>query len=332
MQDITSYPFAIFDMDGTLVDSMPFWHNMGRDYLRARGCEPEEDLNAVLKTQTLQESAVYFREHYGLNETPEEIRAGFDALIEENYRSRVPAKPGTKELLALLASRGVRMSVFSSTPDYLVSMALERLGLHDYFEAIVNSAEAGAGKREPEAYLQVCGLLGYDPKETVMFEDADFAIFSAAAAGLHVAAVYDKSCCTPEAELRRAAEWYIRDYRDWPALKTPAASPDRKKGENKVKVTAAIQVLPAVTGNEEICRIVDEVIAYIAASGLHYEVGPLETTIEGDDYEQIMEIVKNCQLIALDAGCDKVSAYIKLIARREGDILSIDEKIGKYRA
>ena len=98
-----------------------------------------------------------------------------------------------------------------------------------------------------------------------------------------------------------------------------------------MKATVAIQVLPAVTDSDEICRIVDEVIAYIAESGLNYVVGPLETTIEGDDYDQLMEIVKNCQLIALRAGCEKVSAYIKVICRSEGDILSIDEKIGKYR-
>ena len=98
-----------------------------------------------------------------------------------------------------------------------------------------------------------------------------------------------------------------------------------------MKCTAAIQVLPATLDSSETVRIVDEVIAYIASSGLHYHVGPLETTIEGNDYDQLMEIIKNCQLIALKAGCDKVSAYIKVICRAEGDILSIDEKIGKYR-
>lgn len=98
-----------------------------------------------------------------------------------------------------------------------------------------------------------------------------------------------------------------------------------------MKATAAIQILPKTESDAETCRIVDEVIAYIASSGLNYVVGPLETTIEGDDYEQLMDIVKNCQIIAFDAGCDKVSAYIKLIARKEGTILSIDDKIGKYR-
>ena len=97
-----------------------------------------------------------------------------------------------------------------------------------------------------------------------------------------------------------------------------------------MRASIAIQVLPKTETDEETVRIVDEVIAYIASSGLNYYVGPFETTIEGDDYEQLMDIAKNCQLIALKAGCQKVSAYIKVVARAEGDILSIDQKIGKY--
>ncbi len=199
-------------MDGTLVDSMPFWHNMGRDYLRSRGCEPEDDLNTVLKTQTLAESAVYFREHYGLNETAEQIRAGFDAQIEENYRSRVPAKPGAAGYVRLLAEKGARLCVFSSTPAHLVSMALERLGIRRYFELVCDTERTGAGKRDPASYLEVLDRIGARPEETVMYEDADFAIRTASSAGLHVAAVYDASCRTPEEEIRRTAEWYIRSF------------------------------------------------------------------------------------------------------------------------
>jgi len=96
--------------------------------------------------------------------------------------------------------------------------------------------------------------------------------------------------------------------------------------------SAAIQVLPEVgiDADAELVRIVDEVIAYIASTGLTYYVGPFETTIEGDDYDQIMEIVTNCQKIAIQAGCPSVNSYVKISYKPEGKILSIDEKVGKY--
>lgn len=97
-----------------------------------------------------------------------------------------------------------------------------------------------------------------------------------------------------------------------------------------MKASVAIQILPDVHNNDELIRIVDEVIDYIASTGLNYYVGPFETTIEGEDYNELMEIVKNCQLVALKNGCNKVSAYIKVVCKSEGEILSIDDKIGKY--
>ena len=93
----------------------------------------------------------------------------------------------------------------------------------------------------------------------------------------------------------------------------------------------AIQVLPQAENDRELCRMVDEVIAYIAGTGLRYEVGPFETTIEGESYDELMEIAKECQKVAIRAGAPKVSAYIKVSYRPEGDGLTIDQKIGKYR-
>lgn len=98
-----------------------------------------------------------------------------------------------------------------------------------------------------------------------------------------------------------------------------------------MNASIAIQVLPAAPNDEELCRIVDEVIDYIKSTGLHYEVGPFETTIEGDSYDELMDIAKECQHVAIRAGAPKVSAYIKVVYQPEGDILTIDKKIGKYK-
>ena len=97
-----------------------------------------------------------------------------------------------------------------------------------------------------------------------------------------------------------------------------------------MKASVAIQVLPAVSDKEELIRIVDEVIAFIKSSGLHCHVGPFETTIEGDDYDTLMDIVKECQHVAIRAGAESVSAYVKVVYRPEGEILTIDGKIKKH--
>ena len=99
-----------------------------------------------------------------------------------------------------------------------------------------------------------------------------------------------------------------------------------------MKASVAIQTLPKAENDEELVRIVDEVIDYIKAQGLNYYVGPFETTIEGDDYDQLMDIVKECQHVAIRAGAPKVSAYIKVVYETEGEILTIDKKVTKHHA
>ncbi len=97
-----------------------------------------------------------------------------------------------------------------------------------------------------------------------------------------------------------------------------------------MKASIAIQVLPTAKNTEELIRIVDEVIAYIKSSGLHCHVGPFETTIEGESYDELMDIVKECQHVAIRAGAEKVSAYVKVVYNPEGEILTIDKKITKH--
>lgn len=98
-----------------------------------------------------------------------------------------------------------------------------------------------------------------------------------------------------------------------------------------MSASIAIQVLPKVETDEEICRVVDDVIAYIQGTGLHYQVGAFETTIEGESYDELMDIAKECLKVAVRAGAPKVSAYIKAVYRPEGDILTIEQKTGKYQ-
>ena len=106
-------------------------------------------------------------------------------------------------------------------------------------------------------------------------------------------------------------------------------SSSEEKGDMQMEASVAIQVLPEAPNDDELCRIVDEVIDYIAQQGYNYYVGPFETTIEGP-YDELMDIVKECQRIAIRAGAPSVASYVKISYRPEGEVLSIEKKIGKY--
>jgi uncharacterized protein YqgV (UPF0045/DUF77 family) len=102
-----------------------------------------------------------------------------------------------------------------------------------------------------------------------------------------------------------------------------------EKGDFFMNASVAIQILPGVSDEEELIRIVDEVIDYIKSTGLNYYVGPCETSIEGD-YDELMDIVKECQKVAIKAGAKSVSAYVKINYRPEGEVLTIEEKVTKH--
>ncbi len=97
----------------------------------------------------------------------------------------------------------------------------------------------------------------------------------------------------------------------------------------KMNASVAIQVLPKCENDEELIRIVDEVIDYIKSTGISYYVGPCETSIEGD-YDELMEIIKECQYVAIKAGAKEVSAYVKISYRPEGEVLTIERKVTKH--
>ncbi len=209
---------AIFDFDGTLVDSMFIWDTIGEDYLRSLGKEPHEGLREELMPLTLEEAAVYYREHYGVTLLVMEIVDSINTMVEGIYRTKVVLKPGIKEYIRWLTKNGVKMCVATVTDRYLVEETLERLGVRRYFTEIVTCAEVGYGKDKPIIYRKALEHLGTKKEETVVLEDALFALRTAKADGFTVVGVYDKHENRQE-ELRNLADYYIRDYQD-PILKT----------------------------------------------------------------------------------------------------------------
>lgn len=204
---------AIFDLDGTLLDSMSVWDTMGEDYLRSLGIEPKEDLRETFKTFSLEQSAVYYREHYGVTLSVTEIINGVNEMVEEYYRKIAPLKPGVKEFLEKLQESGVKMCIATVTDKHLVEAALKRCGVSDYFSEIFTCAQVGRSKEEPVIYRVAGEHLGISKAETVVFEDALYALKTAKEDGFAVAAVYDVHEENQE-DMKAVSDFYIKDFSD----------------------------------------------------------------------------------------------------------------------
>ena len=206
---------AIFDMDGTLLDSMPIWRDLGTSVLRGLGIEPEPETSEMLKTLSLRHGIAYCREHYHLPQTEEELIGRVVGRVADFYQNEVQAKPGVEKFLSLLKMEGVWMYVATATDRPLAEAALRHAGIDHYFRGLITVAEVGVGKKESaEIYERAMRRLQSNKKDTVVFEDAFHAIQTAKAAGFRVAAVYDASEEAHQEEIRGLADYYIRSFEE----------------------------------------------------------------------------------------------------------------------
>ncbi len=201
---------AVFDVDGTLLDSMSIWDTVGADYLRSIGFKPKENLNEVFKDMSLDQAARYYQTEYGVTLSVEEITEGVNALLEDFYRHRAALKLGAGELVRELSRRGVKLCVATATDRYLVEAALERCGVLSCFGRIFTCGEVGHGKNEPHIFEAALRFLGTVREETLVFDDALYAVRTAKKAGFPVAAVYD-SHEKGQAQVRALADVYLEN-------------------------------------------------------------------------------------------------------------------------
>lgn len=208
--------YCIFDMDGTLVDSMDYWRRLGFEYLEGKGV-PEEDavrtMEAV-KNLTLSQSVQLFLDTYGLPGTPEDVLVEMRDIMERHYRTDVGLKPGIVNYLDQLRERGCRLCVATATDERLAHICLERLGIDDKFEFLLSCQTIGIGKEHPHIYLQATVCLDCQPEEAAVFEDALYAAQSAKAAGFYTVAVWDRTQARDWPALTALADESVMDWRD----------------------------------------------------------------------------------------------------------------------
>ena len=186
---------AIFDADGTLLDSMSIWDTAGSEYLLSLGIIPEANLAQVVEQMSLSQAAVYLQSVYGVDKSVDAIIAGINAVVRDFYLEKVQLLPGVKDFLDILSDMDVKMIVATVSDKALIQKALERCGIDKYFAGVLSCEEIGVGKDNPQIYHTALEILGTEKENTVVFEDAPYAIKTAEEAGFMTRQVGGNAFC-----------------------------------------------------------------------------------------------------------------------------------------
>lgn len=201
--------YAIFDADGTLMDSMHIWDTVDSAFLMMRGIKPREE--SILRKYGYFNGIEYLIENYQLDMTVDEVRNDMMKILEYYYYNVATAKEGVREFLQRLRENGVRCVVATATDRYLMEPALQRNGLLEYFDAVFTTKEVGISKREPDIYNISRDYLNADGN-TFIFEDAYYAIDTAKKAGYRVVAIEDYSAENEREQIKELSDYYVKDY------------------------------------------------------------------------------------------------------------------------
>lgn len=206
---------AIFDMDGTVLDSMQAWVDAIAHILTRRGITPPADLREITRPMNGILLVDYLQREFLPGITGREITDEVGAYMEDFYSNRVQAKAGVKNFLSLLKMEGVQCYLATATHRELVRRAIAHAGLEPYFKGIITSGEVGKNKIDsPDIYEWAMKRMGGNKADTVVFEDALFAIRTAKKAGFRVAGVYDPDSEADQEEIRALSDYYITSFEE----------------------------------------------------------------------------------------------------------------------
>ena len=205
---------AIFDMDGTLIDSLilwdVLWSTFGERYLNDKSFVPSYEDDKKVRTLTLKDAMHLIHNHYKLGENGEELLALANDMMNDFYANRVELKIGVKEFLEHCKNKGVKMCIASATAPELLDVAIKHCDIGKYFLKVFSCGTIGKGKEEPDIFLQAAEFLGAEIKETWLFEDSLTAIETATKIGMPTVGIYDRYNYGQES-IRKIATEYIAE-------------------------------------------------------------------------------------------------------------------------
>ena len=209
---------AIFDLDGTLIDSMHIWEKIDIDFLKMRGISVPDDYTANIRDMSFKEAARYTICRFGLPDTQAELMDEWNRMAAAEYSENISLKPHAREYLETLKNRGVRMGIATSLPPVLYEPVLTNNGIYDFFDVICSAGDVSRGKEHPDIFLYAAQKLNSAPESCAVFEDILPAVLSAKLAGMKVCGVYDDSSKEHWDDICRAADWTIYNFSSAPLL------------------------------------------------------------------------------------------------------------------
>lgn len=211
---LNSMTGAIFDLDGTLLDSMHIWSEIGLKFLKNEGVTPPPGASEEFVKLSLVQAAEFYIKNYAPEKTVLDIVKSINALVEDFYFNEVLLKTGVREFLEFLKKRNVKMCVATATDKYMVEKALERNGIRDYFSEIFTCTNVGAGKDSPIIYDKALEHLGTEKETTFIFEDALYAIETANEADYKIVGINDVSEPADPEKVKELCTIYINEYQE----------------------------------------------------------------------------------------------------------------------
>ena len=207
-----NFEAAIFDLDGTLIDSMWIWEKIIFKFLDNHSCKYDMNIAEEIAYMTFELSSAYIKKLYSLPQSCEEIMSEWISMSEDYYKSVLKPKKGAKEYLELLKSQGVRTALATACPRYLCESVLKSNDMEKYFEFIVYAEDVGKSKEEPDVYIETLHRLNLTADKCMLYEDILVALHTAHSIGLKVTIVEDTTSIEDKEELMLESDFYIKDF------------------------------------------------------------------------------------------------------------------------
>lgn len=205
---------AIFDLDGTLIDSMKIWEKINYDFLNKRNLKVPQDLKDKIETLTFEEGANFFKKNFKLKESQEEILKEWHNMVFKEYSHNIKLKNNVRDFLIKLKNKGVKLAIATSNTPELTKLVLENNKILDLFDSITTISEVNRNKTFPDIYLLCAEKLKLPAEKCAVFEDILPAIKSAKTAQMKTIGIYDDSSKDDENKIKEIADYYIYDYKE----------------------------------------------------------------------------------------------------------------------